>query len=565
MTSALCQRCRLRPRAFTSVRTCFECWPGGAVAPPPCLRCGSTGGYWTAGLCEDCHPRAPRRPAPCRDCLAWGVHRGNARICRACEWWRRHRDVDSCGGCARTLAVGRDGRCRLCQVQHSSLIKRTTADGRQLFFAGWFRPASGGAHSQASRAPLRHASIRPVTHRQLVLLEVPADMESGLRLGFPPPQDPELSAALWEAAGDHGARHGWSRAVTERVRRGVRIMLGLQHTPGAPIRTSDVALLAPIRMSASGVAAVLREAGMLEDDSVPAVVRWFPIFTAELPAEMQAELVVWFDVRRHGSRVAPRSRPRHDRTVSSQLRFAMPALRAWARTHSSLREIAREDVYAVLPPSGSQRQTMLQGLRSIFRVLKSRRLVFVNPTTHLSAPHADRPAPLAVDLDALHAVLDGDDRVAAALAGLLAFHGVRVRQLVQARLTDVRDGRLYVGEQVILLAPAARDRLDAWLAERATRWPDTANPHLFLNYRNAGTTSAASPWWIRKRLGMSGQAIRMDRILDEAHATSGDLRRLCDLFGLSPAGAARYTTTVVGPRDGVAWQHAAGDAPYPGL
>ena len=50
--------------------------------------------------------------------------------------------------------------------------------------------------------------------------------------------------------------------------------------------------------------------------------------------------------------------------------------------------------------------------------------------------------------------------------------------------------------------------------------------------------------WITKRLGISAQAIREDRILHEAHATSGDVRRLIDLFGLSVAGAQRYTATV---------------------
>ena len=46
---------------------------------------------------------------------------------------------------------------------------------------------------------------------------------------------------------------------------------------------------------------------------------------------------------------------------------------------------------------------------------------------------------------------------------------------------------------------------------------------------------------------MSAQAIREDRILDEAHTTRGDVRRLCDLFGLSVSGAERYTATVDHP------------------
>jgi hypothetical protein len=43
------------------------------------------------------------------------------------------------------------------------------------------------------------------------------------------------------------------------------------------------------------------------------------------------------------------------------------------------------------------------------------------------------------------------------------------------------------------------------------------------------------------------QAIREDRILHEAHATKGDVRHLCDLFGLSVAGAQRYTATLDHP------------------
>ena len=46
---------------------------------------------------------------------------------------------------------------------------------------------------------------------------------------------------------------------------------------------------------------------------------------------------------------------------------------------------------------------------------------------------------------------------------------------------------------------------------------------------------------------LSVQAIREDRILDEAHASRGDTRRLTDLFGLSINAALRYTDTVDHP------------------
>ena len=41
---------------------------------------------------------------------------------------------------------------------------------------------------------------------------------------------------------------------------------------------------------------------------------------------------------------------------------------------------------------------------------------------------------------------------------------------------------------------------------------------------------------------MAPEAVRRDRILDEAFATGGDLRMLCELFSLSIAGAYHYTT-----------------------
>jgi hypothetical protein len=189
----------------------------------------------------------------------------------------------------------------------------------------------------------------------------------------------------------------------------------------------------------------------------------------------------------------------------------------------------------------------LQGLRSIFRVLKARKLTFVNPTARISIPSPEPAAPAPVDLSRLRDALGSDDPTRATLAALLAFHAIRIRQLRLLHLTDVRDGRLLLDDRIVPLAVPVRLRLTAYLNYRQRRWPNTANPHLFIHYRNANTTSPVTPWWISKRLGMSGQSIRQDRILDEAHASGGDVRLICDLFGLSVAGAYRYTTTVDHP------------------
>ena len=528
---------------------CFGCWPGGPVVPPPCHKCGSRFDYWTAGLCVRCHPRAPQPPDACRDCLAWGATRTLKWLCKACDGWRRKWEVDDCAACGRVVPVHAEGGCRLCRAQRA-LVRRdgsrpslveANREGQQLFLADMARAARLRGEPRRRPAAIAPAEIRPVAHRQLVLVDMPIDVEAGMRRGFPAPRDPVMAAALFAFVRDHAIRHGWKRSNAERVQRGVRILLGTQDTPGAPIRTSDVAALAPLKFGVRTIADVLTEAGMLEDDRVPLVVRWFEARVVGLPDAMQAELRVWLDVRRHGSTTPPRFKPRAESTLRSQLGSAMPALRQWAGTHSSLREVSRDDVYAVLPAGGSPRSSMLQGLRSIFRVLKARQLVFVNPTTHMSVPAPDRPAPKAVDLRALREALDSDDATRAALAALLAFHALTVGQLQATELTDLRDGRLHLADHVVLLAEPVRDRLAAYLDHRSARWPDTANAHLFVNYRSANNTRPVTPWWVRKRLGMSPLAVRQDRILDEAHASGGDVRLVCDLFGLSVAGAYRYT------------------------
>ncbi|MBC6451693.1 hypothetical protein [Actinokineospora xionganensis] len=180
-------------------------------------------------------------------------------------------------------------------------------------------------------------------------------------------------------------------------------------------------------------------------------------------------------------------------------------------------------------------------------VLKARGLVFVNPTARISVPTPNKPAPEPIDLTALRGLLNSENPTTAAIAALLAFHAIRIWQLRGLHVSDVRDGRLHISDRIIPLAPPVRVRMTAYLNYRFQRWPNTANPHLFIHYRNANTTSAVAPWWIGKLLGMSPQSIRQDRILDEAHATGGDIKLLCELFGVSVAAAYRYPTTVDHP------------------
>lgn len=564
------------------VPTCFQCWPGGPVSPPPCRACGSTSDYFTSGLCARCHPHAPGDKSParrtrtlasvvvdsCPDCHAWGVTRTYRWLCVACRSWReKHPHVGTCHSCRQQVALAENGSCRLCHKIRSlyardlgkrpNTIGLTEANcgGQQLFFAGMWHPAGGGKQPYIKKtAPADLSLLTPVPYEQLVLLQLPRDLNAGMRHGFPPPPDSAREAAWHTFIRDYAATHGWNQGSTERTHRALRIVLGTQDTPGAAIRASDVLPMSTIRCPVQPVLDVVAAAGMLADDRLPPLERWFLNQIDQLPTDMQHELRVWFDIACHGSTTPPRCAPRAAATVKSQLAFALPAIRDWARTHHSLREIAREDIHAALPSSGTGRTTTLQGLRSIFRVLKARKLTFINPTARISEPQPPVHTPAAINLAALRAALHSADPTCAALAALLAFHAIRIWQLRQLQLTDVHDGRLHLPDHVVPLAEPVRQRLSAYLDYRHQRWPHTGNPHVFLNVRNANTTRPVTPWWVSKRLGMPAQSIRQDRILDEVHATGGDLRRLCDLFGLSIGGAYRYTVSADHPSI-AQWQH----------
>lgn len=300
-----CQVCGIRPPAMREIPCCFDCWPGGPVTPPPCRKCGSTTDYYTSGLCARCHTHAPGQRSPvwraagqlgptpvvdsCPDCYAWGVTRTYGWLCAGCKSWReKHPDIAACRTCGQKVTLDGEGSCRLCRRQRSMVARHSgrrpstvsvaeaNSRGQQLFLVGMLHQQGYGKRPYRKRTvPANSSLLRPVSHQQLVLVEVPRDLAAGLRRGFLPPPDPNLEAAFHQFVREHAARYGWSTSKAERVQRGIRILLGTQDTPGAAIRRSDVALLSAIRHPAAVVAEVLAAAGMLEEDRTPAIVRWF--------------------------------------------------------------------------------------------------------------------------------------------------------------------------------------------------------------------------------------------------------------------------------------------------
>lgn len=570
---ATCKFCARKPVVKKTVGYCYDCHPSGPVDPPPCRRCGSLANYYSAGLCDRCHQYAPQPVTSCLDCYAWGVTRTAGWLCRACIGWRdKNRAVGVCLTCGGRRHLGRGGYCRLCWRTASSGHTANTRDGgsylrldvtagnrhgQQLFLAALLGPVTRGRQRVT---PVWQANLaeRPVTgrnrrgeralFRQLLLFD--NNPPSWLvRHDIPAPRDPRLTASLQTLAAEIGQQRGWSRSSRRRVTLGLNTLLGWQTAAGEPIRSSDIARLGELGLQCANlVEIVLTEAGLFIDDRTPAVDRWFAGTIAGLPTPMTDELTVWFAVLRHGSTTPPRYRPRNETTVRMRIRHALPALHAWATSgHTTLREITAGDVAAVLPASGNPRALMGASLRSMFRVLKGRRVIFTNPIARIPTGAPERHQPMPADLDAVRDALHSEDPAAAAMAALFAFHGIRPGQLRRLQLTDIRDGRLHLEERVIPLAQPVRDRIDRWLDQRGFRWPRTVNPHLFIHQRTAPHIDPVGTRWLALRMRMTASVIRDDRILDEAHSTHGDVRRLVDLFGITVQTAARYTSTVEHP------------------
>ena len=137
-------------------------------------------------------------------------------------------------------------------------------------------------------------------------------------------------------------------------------------------------------------------------------------------------------------------------------------------------------VRAALPPTGSRRKWAEYGLRSLFKVLKVRKLIFANTTRGMPIRAVDATVALPLDTAAVRQALDSADPAIALAVALVAFHALMAQLLAGLQLTDIVDGRLHLAGRDIPLAGPVRVRLGAWLDHRNRTWPASINAHLFV-------------------------------------------------------------------------------------
>lgn len=452
--------------------------------------------------------------------------------------------------CQRETRVAEQGACRLCLEQARMLqepgrgldLVSANRHGQQLFFANM---AIQRRKTPRLRPEPRDPEVSRGRSRQEALFALTPDGAVVRQRVLA--SDAPLRSYCDAIVREHATKYGWSKRQRNDVTRSLRLLQVLQDSQGGMIRASDVLQLPMYGGNITSTLEVLAEAGLLIEDRESHVERYFAGKTAQLPDPMKQQLEVWLEVMLNGSTTAPRRRSRDPQTARIHIMGIAPIIEAWAAAgHQSLAEITAEQVRAALPVSGSRRNWGQYGLTSLFTVLKAKKLIFTNPTRGLRSTPVNVSVPLPLDTALIREALNSPQPGLALSVALVAFHALTDNQLRELKLTDIVDGRLNLDGRTIPLADPARVRLTAWLDHRGRTWPNTLNEHLLINQRTAPRLRPIGKgYW--QRTSVRPQALREDRILQEIHTTGGDVRRICDLFGLSVKAATRYTATVEHP------------------
>jgi integrase len=293
------------------------------------------------------------------------------------------------------------------------------------------------------------------------------------------------------------------------------------------------------------LAEVLDALGLLDDDTTPAIKAWIDRNAANLAPGFVEPVRQWLVVLLDGD---ARARPRSQATLYAYFGSVRPFLAQWATQYSHLREVTKNDIYAVLDPlRGYQRNNAIHALRSLFGFAKKRGLIFANPTMGVKAPQIDAGSvPMTEDQIRLveQLAVAPAQRLAVALAAEHAARTGTIRNLTLDDL-DMPTRRITLDGHNQRLGELTHRALTAWLVHRQAAWPLTPNRHVLVNTKTVLGTGPVSGPFVRFSLGRNGFSIdhiRADRILHEALTAGPDPLHLALVFNIEHSTALRYAT-----------------------
>jgi hypothetical protein len=356
---------------------------------------------------------------------------------------------------------------------------------------------------------------------------------------------PLLRAATGHAI-DLAEAHGWSAATLTGVFYGLKAVLD-GHSGDDPVLLSQVRQRVRARRhsSASRIAEVLAELGLLHDDTTAAIRTWIERRASGLPAGFEPGIRAWLIALLDGD---ARTRPRSPATIRVHFGIVAPFTERWSATRSQLREITSGDVDTVLEPlRGYRRYNAITALRSLFRFATRHGLTFADPTRHLGGGRAAQRTLLPLTAEQIQAVQQAAVTPAQRLVLVLAaVHAARAQAIRKLTLDDIDlpRRRITIAGHQQPLGGLSCDALLAWLAYRRATWPHTANRHVLVTRISALGTGPVSADYLDKHQlpGISLERIRRDRILHEALAARADPLHLALIFHLDHTNAMAYAT-----------------------
>ncbi|WP_125564151.1 tyrosine recombinase XerC [Pseudoalteromonas rubra] len=204
----------------------------------------------------------------------------------------------------------------------------------------------------------------------------------------------------------------------------------------------------------------------------------------------------------------------------------------------------------------------LSCVRSLYKFLQHKQSInhdTHNPAQGLRGPKFQKPLPKGLDVDQMAQLLDiEDDDVLAvrdkAMMELMYSSGLRISELVNANLHDIRDGEIRVlgkgnKERVVPVGSKALDAIAQWLKHRP-QFAHADEPALFVSKRKTRISvrhvrARMQQWGIRQ--GITG-TIHPHK-LRHSFAThllesSGDLRAIQEMLGHTSLSATQVYTHV---------------------
>lgn len=352
-----------------------------------------------------------------------------------------------------------------------------------------------------------------------------------------------LLCAAAERARQLGEANGWSESTTRCTLDGLVVLL--DGRPGDKrVTLTEIRARTPRHTSAPRVAEVLAGLGLLEDDTVPAILALIDRQARELPDGFATPVRDWLLVLLNGS---ARSRPRSRTTIYVYLAEVRPLIDGWSARRGHIREVTAEDIRAGLDHlSGHPLRTAIAAVRSLFGFAKKQGLIFANPARRLKAA-APAVSLLPIDDDEIRAVEQAVSGPAQRLmVALAAVHAARWKAIRVLTLDDIDlpNRRITIAGHSQRLGDLSHQALRAWLEHRRATWPHTPNMHVLVSEKTAlGTDPVSRSFltWNLERHGVSIERIRRDRVLHEALTARADPLHLTLVFGISQTAASKYT------------------------